>query len=293
SLRWNNFLLTYFRTIGMIGVTDQSAYYCAIDDALKILASGDHNEFESDLKKDPPPKADTVLFRTRYEAARLLERLHPTAPQVYCEHITRYRWGKPGGEEEENIEKYVFGYAVRGFHKRHHVADEWPPIAFMKVIREVDCKFQALASDVRQQLVRTIIRLAEFQELHSYGEFLQVNCSYALIRWLGNDSEELTKQVFELASSNKSLLANPPKPLKADSPNLDQVVRCNLFLALKVNEPQGVKLGRTTPYTIQIVKPNVRDFDGDDREGAGWTVEWNWKAEMNSLCGTLRSIRTK
>jgi hypothetical protein len=71
--KWNNFLRNYFEAVGMLGA-NEPALSRVIRQALAVIQA----------------LPDRVLFRTKYNAARCLARLHPTAPPVHCEWVTKF-----------------------------------------------------------------------------------------------------------------------------------------------------------------------------------------------------------
>ncbi len=103
---WNNLARNYFEAVGMLGAKGE-ALRAVIEQALNIMGGA-----SIDRK---------ILFRTRFNAARCLARLHRSAPAVYCDHVTRAKWDK------EAIGELVYGYAVRGFHQRTHRTEDRPP----------------------------------------------------------------------------------------------------------------------------------------------------------------------
>lgn len=185
----NNFLRNYFEAVGMLGASEP-ARSIAIRQAIATIQA--------------PP--DRILFRTKYNAARCLARLHPTAPPVYCKYVMKSR-----PQIGTGIDRYLYGFAVRGFNRREHAVSDRPPEAFTTAAAHHDA-----ARAVTECLVNTIRELALVHELHPDGVFLRINCAHALIRWLDITATALTGHVRELAYSSKT----------------DRRVRANLFLAL-------------------------------------------------------------
>jgi hypothetical protein len=73
----SNYLRNYFEAVAMLGLTGQSLE-SAIKLALSVIAA--------DQKE--------VLYRAKYEAARCLARLHPSAPRPLCDWVTDKEWLK-------------------------------------------------------------------------------------------------------------------------------------------------------------------------------------------------------
>jgi hypothetical protein len=219
---WNNFARNYFEAVGMLGVRG-NALRSVVEQALIVL---DRTTIER-----------RVSFRTRFNAARCLTRLHFSSPAVYCRYVTQ-------PERETKLPGIlVYGYAVRGFHQRSHTTGNRPPELLLSdeypdrtdPLRHVK---PALERRVSEALMEVICKLSEVEELHPDGVFLQVNCSHALIRWLAAGGAEQAKD-FVL------------------SEHLSREVRGNLLLALAIrgNLPQGfeveIETGDRTRYWIK------------------------------------------
>jgi hypothetical protein len=144
------------------------------------------------------------------------------------------------------IDRFLYGFAVRGFHQREHSVSDRPPEAFTTVAAHHD-----LAGPVTECLVTAIRQLALVRELHPDGVFLQINCAHALIRWLDMRATEQVEHVRQLAYS----------------PKIDRRVRANLFLALRDHGeriPNADALFKTsrTPAGVTINPEALPDAEG-------------------------------
>ena len=160
--KWNNFARNYFEAVGMIGTKGKDTHNTAISQALNVL---------KDPLNSPGFRAN---FLTKFNAARCLCRLHPSSPEIYCKQVVSYNWQK-------NPMNYIlaFGYAIRGFHRHNPEPGNYPPEVFIKPDIYDDRQ-----SEVTEQLLNVFDELVNFEELHLNGEYLKINTSHALIRWL-------------------------------------------------------------------------------------------------------------
>ena len=177
---WNNFARNYFEAVGMLGVRGD-ALACAVEQALKIL------ERTTIHRK--------VSFRTRFNAARCLTRLHFSSPTVYSHHVTRPH------RETYLSGTLVYGYAVRGFHQRSHVTGSQPPELLLNdICPERTDPMRHLTAELERRvsttLLETIKTLSDVEQLHPDGVFVQVNCSHALIRWMSSDDDPAVRSLL-------------------------------------------------------------------------------------------------
>jgi hypothetical protein len=180
--KWNNFTRNYFELLGMLGPTDECANL-AIDQAKLVLEdSADRSDHRS-------------LFLTRFNAARCLVRLHPSAPAPYFRHAPHYSW-------RDNPDGYtiVYGYAVRGFHEETHTIGSYPPEAFRP---NHDKRLSSRQEEISNCLLAVLEKLMEQEELHPNGEFLKVNVTHALLRWLAPGSGKTVPRVRRLLGSSR------------------------------------------------------------------------------------------
>ena len=223
KVRWNNVVRNYFEAVGMIGVSG---------DALELAISQAKRVLQYPLDGD----GHRAYFRTKYDAARCLCRLHPTSPPDYCKYATQYDWRKnPEGH------KLIFGYAVRGFQVRERHAGCRQPEAFY----QAPSTSHARQVEISQCLLDVIAQLSPFHEMHRDGYLLQVNASYALIRWLAYP---------KMAARTRRLLA---------SENLRPKVRANLVLALHMHGDKGKDISSVLHFGQY---PNSVEVDMDKLE---------------------------
>jgi hypothetical protein len=189
--QWNNLIRNYFEAVGMLGTNNEDMRNLAISQALSALI---------DPLSGPEHRAS---FLTKFNAARCLSRIHVTSPPVYCEYVGNYSWQK-------NPDKLllVFGYAVRGFHRRYHTTGKYPPEVFY-----ISPRSDARQGEVTNHLLNVIEELSKCEELHPNGEFLKINASHALIRWLdlkgsGNNNAERLEKLLYLPKLNNKVKAN-------------------------------------------------------------------------------------
>ena len=198
---WSNYLRNYFEAVAMLGVNGRSRELL-IEQALAVIAA---NEKE-------------ILYRAKYEAARCLARLHPSAPQPLCDYYTG-EWLRPKDSSEwvrpEASSSFVYGFAARGFHRRERNIAESPPEAIRW--HHEGTIASDLTSKVIYRLLETVRALMMVPELPRDAEFLYVNCSHALIRWLNKDFPNAVQDAKQLA----------------DDPNLRADARVNLLLAVE------------------------------------------------------------
>jgi|SRR5271157_23519 len=189
---WSNYLRNYFEAVAMLGLKGRSLKL-AIRRALNVIAAPERE----------------VLYRAKYEAARCLARLHPSAPQPLCDYVTDKEWLKPTNYS------FIYGFAARGFHRRERNITDSPPEAISKTY---DWKSEPdSARSVIRGLLETLRKLKDIPELPRDAEFLYVNCSHALIRWLNRDVPRAVQETERLARD----------------PSVRFEVRINLFLALE------------------------------------------------------------
>ncbi len=200
----SNYLRNYFEAVAMLGL-EQSSLESVVRLALKVIAA-DKGE---------------ILYRAKYEAARCLARLHPSAPKPLCTYVTGKDWLKNIKEDGKNKYSFIYGFAARGFHLRERNIGDDPPEAI--AAHDWEDK-SGLTAEVIEGLMSAVRELQEIPELPRDAEFLYVNCSHALIRWL--DATKAPKAVREVQDWIK------------DS-GLRIEVKLNLLLAL-----EQCKLGR-------------------------------------------------
>jgi len=157
---WNNIARNTFEAVGMIGGVSADRF---IDIAIEIL------DRAATASSGP---GGTVSYATRWNIVRCLERLHPTAPPCYCEHMMTVAW--PATPEFQ----WFGAVAVRGYHMRSPRLGCFPPMEFLE--RSTG------ASPEQEAVSGCLIRLLESlpQAAGDEARYFEVNCTHALIRWL-------------------------------------------------------------------------------------------------------------
>jgi hypothetical protein len=210
--RGNNFARNYFEALGMLGATSEGERAAAIERALSVLRS------------------EYFSHSVRFNAARCLARLHPSSPPVYCEWASLPDWP----DIDSGKLKVAYGYAVRGFHRQKPGLDDRPPETFVS-----ESGFPS--GSVSKTLFDVLFQST--QDPFDEGvQFVQVNCSHALIRWFEEDAKA---QCLELMRS---------KLLRPET-------RANLFLAwcVRIGVPVGLeealmKLTNANQFRVDLEK---------------------------------------
>ncbi|MDQ1353878.1 MAG: hypothetical protein QG657_4185 [Acidobacteriota bacterium] len=224
---WNNFMRNYFEAVGMFGISDDKILDLAISQAKKVI--------EYPLSG----KEHRASFKTKFNAARCLCRLHPTSPPVYCEHVLTYNW-----QENPDGHLLVYGYAVRGFQMSKHCPGEKPPEVFFElkigfpdqagISSYLQHKKHRRQAEISECLIKVLEYLSVYEELHPDGEFLKINASHALIRWF-DPQEPSIKRMYRLLAVK----------------NLPWEVKANLMLSLYIH---GVVLPEKKDAVITSTK---------------------------------------
>ncbi|MCP4269899.1 MAG: NACHT domain-containing protein [Candidatus Brocadiaceae bacterium] len=161
---WNNIIRNCFEAIGMIG--DEQCY-SFIDKALEML-------------QVPEDASNPVLPRTKYNIVRAVERLHDSAPHLYFQHVLQKDW-------KLKSTFYSFhAFAIRGFHLKHPEPGIFPPLEYFyprnNFASELQKKVSKKLMDLMVQAAGCRLANKENPSFHDY-EHLEINCSFALIRW--------------------------------------------------------------------------------------------------------------
>lgn len=139
----------------------------------------------------------------RYNAARALERIHPSSPKPYFDFT--YDWGEASLEALGTIPDV---HTIRGTYKKNPVPA--PAEMVVRTYTEYD-KF----SSFRKTIVRRLMALLRGQPLNGLQGredgclelyFLKVNCSFALVRWFDFKDKPLEKTLFDLVRSERSAI---------------------------------------------------------------------------------------
>lgn len=164
--QWNNLARNLFEAIGMLMPDEDEVAASAVQKAIDIL---DMREYKT---------GHYICYKTKYNIARCIERLHSLAPRdPYFDHILKYPW-RTAPRDRDNIG----AYAVRGFHMKKQMPGTLPPTVFLKN-KDASPAIQKLEPLVSERLISTIENLTD-QEIPEDAEFLGINCTLALIRWL-------------------------------------------------------------------------------------------------------------
>jgi hypothetical protein len=163
---WNNAIQNMLEAIGMLdGRNDQAAVANTVGTLLQI-ANGEAY------------RQRYVSYRTRYNAVRCIERLHQTSPKPYYLHVL-------GLEKRER--EQVEAAAVRGFQKKNREPGVYPRMVFCvdqaSAPPESILEFQKLTRRVVNDLLRIITEIAD-KEIHTDAQYLKLNCTFALVRWI-------------------------------------------------------------------------------------------------------------
>ncbi len=161
---WNNVVRNCFEAIGMIGEETEEEY---VDKAVDIL-----------MMRDAHAPTDSVpTLKTQYNLARALERMHRSSARPYYQHVLNKGWGSVPSWS-------CFGAAaVRGFHATEAYVDWMPPMVYRLDRNASDGLRQREVSSCLVDLLSDSVQGGTRSE----QEFLQVNVTYALIRWLHID----------------------------------------------------------------------------------------------------------
>lgn len=177
---WNNIMRNYFEALGMIGTGE--SYESVLNEAV---------DFAIQLLRNPAKTANHpyCTYLTRYNAARFLERIHPSGPSSYC----RFRMGKK--DSYDNVPdggySYISAYAVRGFQKirrviaysNHEIIKNYNQYSHVPIYK---------MEEVCLVLKEVFGRLGENGELDGGANELATNISQALIRWLPHSQDSVT-----------------------------------------------------------------------------------------------------
>lgn len=188
--RWNNIARNCFEALGMVvgqkeaepmvvGIRSQTHF---VRKALEILEPNRH-------APSGTPAHGTATLKTMYNIVRCLERLHPSSPHRYFDHVLRQEWPRKPAPQ-------CFGApAVRGFHQAQPTVGSFPPMVlqWQKNTNEIPRQETLPVPDgniidTRRDVSECLLRLLDIDSgLSPDAPNLQVNCSHALIRWLHKD----------------------------------------------------------------------------------------------------------
>lgn len=198
---WNNVACNVFEAVGMIGEESAERFF---DTAIRILRPG------SDAPTSTGPRAS---YRTMYNVARCLERLHRSAPRPYCRHVMQQDWTRAQTPSWE-----CFGaVATRGWHLETQRAGPYPPMIYQAVKNRSDnprqldlseCLLAVLESLGQHDRPSSDHQLSASSSAHGKDQtnsrtedasHLEINCTHALIRWLHEGHIPRVKSLLEKA----------------------------------------------------------------------------------------------
>lgn len=202
----------------------------ANDGFVRIIAEAARPYLKSAQSNSKSALADSVYitYKTRYNVARCLERIHWSAPRPYIDHIKTFRWWWNPACTPSEGEQHVTAYAVRGFHRLKQEATSEPPIVYRS--SETPMGLEQLADDVSECLVAVIEGIQE-REICEDAYFLCLNTTLALIRWLPKKPDLVD---IERVLGNR---------------HMDLRMRQNMFHAL------SVRFGATIPDQFRKFQP--------------------------------------
>ena len=91
-----------------------------------------------------------IYYKTKYNIARCLERIHSSVPRKYFEHALTHRW-REGPRDRDNIG----AYAIRGFQMEKPKPGSLAPRMFIKD-KELAPSIRKLEPTVSDRLMSTI-----------------------------------------------------------------------------------------------------------------------------------------
>jgi hypothetical protein len=174
---WNDVVWNVFETVGNIGAASAERF---VDLGLAILDP-----------RRPSVANHKPSYRTQRNIIRCLERLHRSAPRPYCDWVMARKW--PQEPDRDN-----FGaLAIRGFHMRKPQPGYFPPISFLMSADTRDTGKQAEVSDCLLHLLEQML----VQPPSEGKTDVEINCTFALIRWLHRTHEDRAKELLPRLSA--------------------------------------------------------------------------------------------
>jgi hypothetical protein len=159
---WNSIVWNCFEAAGMIATADSAGAF--VDKAVGILSSetaADHGQ-------------RMLTGEAQYNIVRCLERLHASAPKPFCDHVISRAWPSSPGWA-------LFGaWAVRGFQRTERRLAAYPPMTYHWERNDGSAHRQEEVSACLLDLLENSLESA----LDEWTQFVGVNCTLALIRWL-------------------------------------------------------------------------------------------------------------
>ncbi len=182
---WNNIVRNCFEAIGEI----------ADDELEKIERSTRKKNFIQIALDFLWYQGDTdstaLTCKTKYDVVRSLERLHKSGPnRPYFRHCLKWEWkGYPPVQ--------CFGaFAVRGFHLKKPEVKTLPPMVFKSPNIDKVNPYQKEVSECLLSIIQTYMDISENNHSSQDCQYLIINATFALIRWLHKDHIDNLKQIL-------------------------------------------------------------------------------------------------
>jgi hypothetical protein len=218
----NNFTWCSFETAGILGVKDSSRK--------EVL------DWIYDVFNGPLDGSDSrYSFNAKYNAARCLERIHPSAPPCYWKWIVSH--GKKLNRKSRNhidrvvvpkeanadgktlLNHFIYAYAVRGFQRLKLAFGVFPPMEMYDNGRRGESDIDNRQKDFSEILLHDIESLSAYAEISDDQSYVLVNMAYAYIRWYSKDHYQKVKALID-------------KPCLISIPDINAKVKANLRFAL-------------------------------------------------------------
>jgi hypothetical protein len=152
-------------------------------------------------------------LRTQYNMVRCIERLHCSAPRPYCEYVIKRTLSRQAYWEEFG------GFAIRGLHVDLPQPGYFPPVYYRWTRNTSDNRRQKEVSDFLLSLIENMGQA----DPDSGETYLEINATFALIRWLHKGDIPRAKSILRM---------------KPNGGDLSPMSRGNLFQAfLRFGEP--------------------------------------------------------
>lgn len=229
---WNNRLRNLFEASGILTASGDPRRDQVIEKAVGLLATF----------QEPRP---TLRYMTALNLVRCLERLHVSAPTPYLDFVgvanlrklhEQPKVGKADGPHW-TVDRAITAYALRGFHLATR-SIEGNRMCFLKnergTVRNPQWR-DKLEDTVTGCLLDLMERMARLDELPLDAEYLWINCSNALIRWLPWGPSPQANRLVELMD----------QPAFARSSTLRETA-VNVFWTLFLRGTDGSLLGPLT-----------------------------------------------
>ncbi len=186
----NHFAWCSFETAGMLGITDDSQR----DIVLQWIKSALSGTFDG--------REDEYSFRTMYNAARCLERLHPSAPKPYWKWVVDFRKESRNASEKEATKHanepvglWIRADAVRGFQRADLRIAGYPVLSMNGKRKRATATCDPKQKEFSSLLVEGIRMLTSYKEISVSQRHVLVNMTHALIRWYSPENKDDTEQV--------------------------------------------------------------------------------------------------